>query len=129
MFRRCFHESLDVASAGEVFADSSQYNYADAVMFIKGLEYKPQLVALRHFDHVERWAIEDDVGTLLVRIQFHAEAVELCQARVGKCHRGHAAVPSWCEPLPDFSISYSPATSLRRKSLPTGDFGMSLTKM
>src|SRR5262249_18838615 len=111
-----------------MFPDRTQHNHAHAVIFIESLEHHPQLVALRHFDDVERRAVEHDVGALLLGIQFHAEAVELRQARVGKYDRGHAALPSWCELMPAFSRSYSPATSLRRKSLPTGDFGIPVTK-
>src|SRR5262245_110295 len=111
-----------------MFSDRAQHDHAHAVIFIESLEHHPQLIALRHFDDVERRAVENDVSALLLGIQFHAEAVELRQARVKKCDGGHAAVPSWCELTRAFSGSYSPATSLRRKSLPTGDFGMSVTK-
>lgn len=68
MLRRCLHEALDVAPAGEVFADRAQHDHANAVIFIERLEHQPQLVALRHLDYVQRWAIEDDVGPFLLGI-------------------------------------------------------------
>src|SRR6185312_13189795 len=113
---------------GKVFANRAQHDHAHALVLVQSLEYQSHLIALRHLDHIERRTIEDDVGALLLGVHFHLEAVERGEARIGKCHRGHAAVPSWCELLA-FSDSYSPATSLRRNSLPTGDLGMSLTKM
>src|SRR5262245_46925909 len=111
-----------------MFPDRTQDNHAHAVIFIECLEHHPQLIALRHFDDVERRAVENDVGAFLLGIHFHAETVELRQARVGKCERGHVAVPSLSDLTPAFSGPYSPATGLRRNGSPTGDLAMSAPK-
>ncbi len=56
---------------------------------------------------------------------------EVCVARIGEA-RAHIAVPCWTAAVVTAawlrSGSYSPAMSMRRKSLPTGDFGIASTK-
>src|SRR5262245_8035155 len=109
-----------------MLADGAQHDHADTVVLVEQLEGATQLVALRHGHHVERRAIEDHVGALARFVDFDAEAVERFQAGVLEHDRCiHAAVP--CERRALFSGWYSPATSRRRKSLPTGDFGMAST--
>ena len=96
---------------------------ADACVLVERFKHQTKLIALTHFDDVQRRPVQHDIGALAPRIDFDAEAIELLQTRIGK--RRHAAVPCWCETV---SLSYSPATSLRRSNFPTGDFGMSVTK-
>src|SRR5450830_414482 len=124
MLGRGLHEAFDVAAARKMFANGAQNDHAHTLVFIERLEHKPQLVALRHLDHVERRAMNNDIRALLRGVQLNREAIEGREVRIVKSHRGHAAVP--CEHAL-FSASNSPATSLRRKSFPTGDFGMSAT--
>ena len=44
------HEAFDVAAAGKMLANGAQHDHAHALVRIERLEYKPQLVALRHFN-------------------------------------------------------------------------------
>src|SRR6478735_6873405 len=87
----------------------------------------PPLVTLRHRNDVEGWAVQDHVGAFARGIDIHAEAVERGKAGVGES-RTHHAVPgcgaaACADVVVACSGSYSPASSLRRKSFPTGDFG------
>ena len=106
-----------------MFADRAQHDHAHALVLVQRLEHQAELVALRHFDDVERRPVEDDVGALLGDVEFDLEAVERRETRIVEDHFAHAVVPVGA------SISNSPATSLRRRSLPTGDFGIWVTKM
>jgi len=124
MLGRGFHEAFDVAAAGEMLANSAKHDHADAFVLVERFEHEPQLIALGHFDHVERRAMKDDIRALLPGVQFNREAVECREARIVESQRSHAAVP--CERALS-STSNSPATSLRRRSFPTGDFGISVT--
>src|SRR2546425_13352787 len=99
-----------------MLADRAHDDDAHARILVKRLEHEAQLLALRHRHDVERRPVEDYVGAFARGIDLDAEAIECGKARVGE--RGHAAVSFDC------SISYSPATSLRRNSLPTRDFGI-----
>ena len=119
--RRRLHEALDVAAGGEMLADRAHHDDAHARILVERLEHEAKLVALRHRHDVERRPVEDHVGALARRVDLDAEAVERREARIGES-RVHAAVSSRFA-----SISYSPATSLRRNSLPTGDFGIAST--
>src|SRR5580693_6361473 len=105
-----------------MLADRSQHDDAHAGILIEILEDQTKLIALPHFDNVERRAVENDVGAFAGRIDLDPKAVEGLQTRIGKFT--HAAVP-----LRGETVSYSPATSLRRSSFPTGDFGISVTKI
>src|SRR5580693_296572 len=98
-----------------MLAGRPQHDDAHARILVERLEDETKLIALPHFDDVERRPVENDVGAFARRIDLDAKAVEGLQARVGKF--AHAAVP-----LRGETVSYSPATSLRRSSLPTGDF-------
>src|SRR5436305_2412267 len=89
-------------------------------VLVERLEHEPKLVALRHRDDVERRPVEDHLRALAALVDPDAKAIERREARIGE-GRVHAAVSLDC------SISYSPAMSLRRKSLPTGDFGIAST--
>src|SRR6185436_14568179 len=110
-----------------MLADGAQNDDAHPRVLVEMLEHHPQLVALRHRHHVERRPVEDDVGALARFVDLDAEAVERGEAGVIEDDGAHAAVP--CERGGAFrSSSYSPATSSRRNSLPTGDFGMVSTK-
>ena len=100
-----------------MLTDRAHDDDAHARILVERLEHEAKLIALRHRHDVERRPVEDHVGALARGIDLDAEAVERREARIGESR--HAAVP--------FSISYSPATSLRRSSLPTGDFGMAST--
>ena len=105
----------------------AQHDDADAGVLVEALEHQPKLVALRHRHDVERRPVEDDVGALARLVDLDAEAVERGEAGIVEDGGGaHAAVP--CERGAVRSGSYSPATSSRRNSLPTGDFGMVSTK-
>src|ERR1044072_7801121 len=94
---------------------------ARAVMRVERHEHQAKLAALRHRHDVEGRPVEDHVGALACFVDLDAESVECRKARIDEGHRSHAAVPR-CGGI--CSTSYSPATSLRRNSLPTGGFGM-----
>jgi hypothetical protein len=109
-----FEETADLAAAGKMLAQRPHYDDADAVVGIERLEGDAQVLALRHRNDVERRPIEDHIGTLAPGVDLDAETVERAgDYRIG--HTGH-------------SSRYSPATSRRRKILPTGDFGISAMK-
>ena len=96
------------------------------VVLVERLEHQAKLVALRHRDDVERRPVEDDVGALARRVDLDAEAVERGEAGIGEgrrwlMQRFLVGAAAFC------SGSYSPATSMRRSSLPTGDFGIAST--
>src|SRR5215470_5419024 len=105
-------------------AAGAQHDQAHARVLVQGLEHETQLVALGHLDDIERRPVEDDVSPFERAVDLDAEAIERGQARVGEWQRcTHAGVPfsTLCGGL--CSGSHSPATSRRRMSLPTGDFG------
>ena len=85
---------------------------AHARVGIERLEHEAKLVALRHDDDVERRPVEDHIAALARGIDLDAEAVEVRTLMASSHH----------------SLRSSPATSRRRKILPTGDFGISSTK-
>src|SRR5580700_5630239 len=121
MLGRGCEKARDIAAGGKMLAGRPQHDHAHACIFVERFEDQTKLVALPHFDDIERRAVENNVGAFAGRIDLDAKAVEGLQTRVGKFT--HAAVP-----LRGETVSYSPATSLRRRSLPTGDFGISVTK-
>src|SRR5579862_4640294 len=121
MLGRGFEEARDIAAGGKMLAGRAQHDDAHARILVERLEDQAKLIALRHFDDVERRPVENDVGAFAGRIDLDAKTVEGLQTRIGKFT--HAAVP-----LRGETGSYSPATSLRRSSFPTGDFGSSVTK-
>jgi hypothetical protein len=121
MLGRGREKAGDVAAGGKVLADGAQHDDAHARILVERFEDQTKLIALSHFDDVERRPVENDVGAFARRIDVDAKAVEGLQTRIEKFT--HAAVPLRVE-----TGSYSPATSLRRSSLPTGDFGISVTK-
>src|SRR5438309_2116768 len=130
MLGRGLEEPLDVAAAGEMLADRAQHDDAYPLIFIERLEHQAQLIALRHLDHVERRTMQHDIGALLLAVEFDLEAVERRETRIAEGHgsyRGHARVPVDAGDGVSVSASNSPATSLRRSNLPTGDFGISVT--
>src|SRR6476469_9945961 len=127
MLRRRFHETLDVAAARKMLADCAQYDNAHAIVFVERFETQPQLIALWHRNDIERRPVEDDIRPLLSNIDFHTKTVKCGKARVGQSHGRHAVVPLSGKLAGLLSGSYSPATSFRRRSFPTGDFGISRT--
>src|SRR5580704_8558782 len=122
MLGRGFEKARDIAAGGEMPAGRPQHDHAHAGILVERFEDQAKLIALPHLDDVERRPVENDVGAFAGRIDLDPKAVEGLQTRVGKFT--HAAVP-----LRGETVSYSPATSLRRSSLPTGDFGISVTKI
>jgi hypothetical protein len=110
-----------------MLADCPQHDDADAHVLVQRLEHEAQLVALGHLDDVERGPVEDHVSAFARCIDLDAEAVERGKPRIGEGHRcAHALGPDfWARS--GGSRRYSPATSLRRSNLPTGDFGISAT--
>src|SRR6266550_4932364 len=114
MLGRGFEKPLDVTAAGEVLANRPQHDDAHPLIRVKRLEHQAQLIALRHLDHVERRAMQNDIGALLLAIEFDLEAVERREARIAEYHGSHAAVPD--DAGETISVSNSPATSLRRSS-------------
>src|SRR5262249_35128354 len=120
---RRMDEALDVAAAGEMLAYRAQDDDAHARVLVERFEHEAELVALRHRNDVERRPVEHDVRALLLGIDLDPETVECAKARIGEgIGLRHSAVPR-----AGVSGSYSAATSLRRSSLPTGDFGMAST--
>src|SRR5262249_42504156 len=127
LLRRGFEKAPDVAAAGEMLADGAQHDDAHALIGVQRLERGAHLVALRHRDDVERRPVEGDVGAPALRGGLDPEAVQLGEAGRREGLRAHAAF-SCPGPAPGSrSASYSPATSLRRSSLPTGDLGSAAT--
>ena len=129
MFGTRREKAFDVASARKMLANRPKNDDTHPWISVERLEGKAELIALRHLDDVERRPIEDDVGALSPGIQFDAKAVELRRkfARDGNVAFGHVWLPSLWRMSLVGSGSNSPATSLRLRSLPTGDFGTSLT--
>src|SRR5262249_54792566 len=131
---RRLQKSLDVAAAGEMFPRGTQHNDANAPILVQCLEHEAELIALRHGDNIEGRAIEDDVGTLACGIGLDTKCIERSEAGIA----GGGVHVTWPPPFPPAqagegregdmrSGSYSPAISLRRRSLPTGDFGIAST--
>src|SRR5262249_34971973 len=121
---RGLDEALDVAAARKVLAHAAQHDDAHARVLVERLEDETQLIALRHGDDIERRPVEHHVGAFMFGVEFDAETVERGKARVDEGEGlHHAAVPFSA----GTSAAYSPATSLRRSSLPTGDFGIAST--
>src|ERR1044072_5668756 len=104
-----------------IFCSRAEHDHAHPCILVERLEHETKLVALRHRHDVEGRPVEDHVGALARFVDLDAEPVECRKARIDEGHRSHAAVPR-CGGI--CSTSYSPATSLRRNSLPTGGFGM-----
>jgi hypothetical protein len=69
-----------------MLADGTQHDDPHLRLFVKRFEHQAQLVALRHFDDVERGPVEDDVGTLALAIDLDPEAVEAREPLIGKSH-------------------------------------------
>ena len=68
-----------------MLARGAQHDHAHARILIERLEHQAELIALAHFDHVERRPVEHHIGALARRIDLDAEAVEFClQTRIGK---------------------------------------------
>ncbi len=86
---RCLHEAADIAAAGKILSDRTHHDDAYAVVLIECLEHQPELVALRHRHHVERRAVEDDVGAFMRFVDLDLEAVELGEAVIGEFICGH----------------------------------------
>jgi hypothetical protein len=105
-----------------MLAGGAEHDDAHPRILVERLKDQTKLIALPHFDDVERRPVENDVGAFAGRIDLDAKAVQRLQTRIGEFT--HAAVP-----LRGETDSYSPATSLRRSSFPTGDFGISATKI
>src|SRR5262249_18548049 len=121
-------EAADVAAAREMPTQGSQHDHPYALIFVQRFEYEAQLIALGHFDDIERRPVEDDGGSLPGRVNLDAEAMERGKARVGERQQpAHTCDPFWVVSGGACSASYSPATSLRRSSLPTGDLGTAST--
>src|SRR5262249_1690763 len=113
------------AAGREMLALGAQHDDAHTRVRIQRFEGKPELVALRHRDHVKRRPVENDVAALLRLVDLDVKAVERRHPRIAQGPHGHAAVP-WLDGGAR-SASYSPATSRRRSNLPTGDFGICST--
>ena len=114
MLGGCVEETTDLAAAGKMLTQRPHHDDADVLVDIRSLEGGAQLLTLRHRDNIERRPVEDHIGTLAPGVDLNVETVE----RAGYYRVGHTR----------YSVPYSPATSRRRKILPTGDFGMSTTK-
>ena len=97
-----------------------EHDHAHGLVGVERCEDGGKLVPLRHAHDVERRPVEHDVGAGRRVIELYPETVEMGE---GLCC-GHALLP----PQHASSFSYSPAISLRRSTLPTGDFGMARTK-
>src|ERR1051326_2821915 len=126
MLWRGRQKSGDVAAGRKMLADRAQHDDAHALVLAERFEHGAQLVALRHFDDVERRPIEHHVGALARGVGLEAKAVECVVFDMPLGKRFHAAVPCWR--ASGASPTYSPAMSFLRNSLPTGDFGISATK-
>src|SRR5580704_7823333 len=103
MLGRGCEKAGDIAAGGKVLAGGAQHDDAHAGILVERFEDQTKLIALPHFDDVERRPVENDVGAFAGRIDLDAKAVEGLQARIGKFI--HAAVP-----LKGETGSYSPAT-------------------
>ena len=103
-------------------------------ILVQRLEDQPQLIALRHRNDVVGRPVEDDVGALMRLVDFDLETVELAEPGIGEIRRvrtcSFLSVDIVRPRLRAARVraAYSPATSRRRSSFPTGDFGMASTK-
>jgi len=86
MLGRGFEKAPDVAAAGKMLAGGAQHDDPYLGLFVDCFEHQAQLIALRHFDDVERRPVEDDVRTLVLAIDLDPEAVEARKPRIGKTH-------------------------------------------
>jgi hypothetical protein len=132
MLWRCFEKALDIATAREVFAVGAHDDHPHALVFIQRFECGAQLVAGMHRNDVQRRPMQDDVGALTCGIDLDREAIELLKQRLaamGQVSHFVYSLVVWtvCATGSRSSSSYSPADSLRRRILPTGDFGISST--
>jgi len=115
----CFEKAADLAAAREMLAHCPEHDHAHPRISVEDLEGYPQLLALGHRNHIQRPPVEDDVAALVRWVDLDAKPIDLAgQGRDQRRNVGHRG-----------SLSYSPATSLRRSILPTGDFGISATKI
>ena len=136
MFWAGLEEALDIAAGRKVLTLAGDDDDTHAVIFIECLEDEAELIAGSHRDHVVGRPCEDDVRALAGFIELDMEAVELGKARIGEGHcLGHRSIfhlgvflCTYAVVVSAGSTSYSPATSRRRRSFPTGDFGISRTK-
>jgi len=85
------YEAQIVAWIDRALAGRAQNDDAHAGILVERFEDKTNLIALPHFDDVERRPVENDVGAFAGRVDLDAKAVEGLQARIGKFT--HAAVP------------------------------------
>ncbi len=78
-----------------MLAHGAQHDDPHPRILVERLEHEPQLIALSHFDDVQRRPVEHDIGALTLGIDLDAKSVELLQARIGKTDGscGHAVVP------------------------------------
>jgi hypothetical protein len=94
-----FQKATDVAAAGEMLAGGAQHDDPHLRLLVDGFEHESQLVALQHFDDVERLPVEDDIGALVLAIDLDPESVKARMSRIGKSHRSaHTVVPCWSLP-------------------------------
>ena len=74
-----------------MLAGRAQHDDAHARILVERLEHQTKLIALPHFDDVERRPVENDVGAFACRIDLDTKAIQRLQTRIGKFT--HAAVP------------------------------------
>jgi hypothetical protein len=91
MLGRGREKTGDIAAGGKVLADGAQHDDTHARILVERFEDQAKLIALPHFDDIERRPVENNVGAFAGRIDLDAKAVKGVQTRVGKFT--HAAVP------------------------------------
>ncbi len=64
MFGRGLQETGYIAAGGKMLARRAQHDHPHARVLIERLENKAKLIALVHFDDVQRRPVEHDVGAL-----------------------------------------------------------------
>src|ERR1700730_17486095 len=84
MLGRGCEKARDIAAGGKVLADGAQHDDAHASILVERFEDEAKLIALSHFDDVERRPVENNVGAFAGRIDLDAKAVQRLQPRIGK---------------------------------------------
>ena len=128
VLRASLEEPRDLAAAREVLALGPEHHDTHLRVPVELLEHEAELVALGHPHDVEGRAVEHHVRPLALGVDLHPEAVEpLDDARDGAPEDSlHVVVLPFVTLAmrsAQSSASYSPATSRRRRILPTGISG------
>ena len=112
-----------------MLALGAEHDRAHVLVGVERGEGGGKLRPLRHGHDIQRRAGEHDVGARRRAVHFHPEAIAMAVEVVkGAAGRHPLPPPRAGTPALSSSSSKSPALSSRRRTLPTGDFGIARTK-